>query len=184
LIVLDTGVKQSARNHGKTLLSVKQMTSKQHLFLSAYIANGSNATQAAITAGYSEKTAYSAGQRLLKKVEVAKALSERVEKAAMGADEVLRRLSEHARASLADVLDDRERFDLKAAKKAGTDHLLKKLKVNVNKDGSVTHEYEIHDPQAALVHLGRYHKLFTDKAEVTGKDGGPIQQSFIVEVVK
>jgi len=35
-----------------------------------------NATQAAIRAGYSEKTAYSMGQRLLKNVEVAKAISE------------------------------------------------------------------------------------------------------------
>lgn len=33
-----------------------------------------NATQAAIRAGYSEKTAYSQGQRLLKNVEVAEAI--------------------------------------------------------------------------------------------------------------
>lgn len=33
---------------------------------------------------------------------------------------------------------------------------------------------EFYDAQAALVHVGRHHKLFTDKSEVTGKDGGPI----------
>ncbi len=33
---------------------------------------------------------------------------------------------------------------------------------------------ELHDPQAALVHIGRHLKLFTDVQEHTGKDGGPI----------
>lgn len=47
------------------------LTPKQKAFCDAYIENGGNATQAAITAGYSEKTAYSQGQRLLKNVEVA-----------------------------------------------------------------------------------------------------------------
>lgn len=45
------------------------MTEKQKRFCEEYIVD-CNATQAAIRAGYSEKTAYSIGQRLLKKVEV------------------------------------------------------------------------------------------------------------------
>lgn len=40
------------------------------IFVTEYIKNGNNATQAAIAAGYSEKTAYSQGSRLLKSVEV------------------------------------------------------------------------------------------------------------------
>jgi phage terminase small subunit len=40
------------------------------IFVTEYIKNGNNATQAAISAGYSEKTAYSQGSRLLKSVEV------------------------------------------------------------------------------------------------------------------
>ena len=44
--------------------------------MQAYMANGHNATQAAITAGYSAKTAYSQGQRLLKHVETAGKLAE------------------------------------------------------------------------------------------------------------
>lgn len=65
------------------------LTTKQRLFVEAYLANGSNATQAAKTAGYSEKTAYSIGQRLLKKVEIQEALGERVQEAIITADEVL-----------------------------------------------------------------------------------------------
>jgi phage terminase small subunit len=152
------------------------LTTKQRLFVEAYLANP-NATDAARKAGYkgNDVTLGAVGAENLKKPQIAALVSKRVEDAVMSADEVLRRLSEHARASLADVLDERERFVLKSAKAAGKDHLLKKLKVNVNKDGSITHEYEIHDPQAALVHLGKYHKLFTDKTELTGKDGGPIE---------
>lgn len=40
------------------------------VFVTEYIRNGGNATQAALAAGYSEKTAYSQGSRLLKSVEV------------------------------------------------------------------------------------------------------------------
>ena len=45
------------------------------LFVTEYIKNGGNATQAAIAAGYSEKTAYSQASRLLKNVEVQRYLN-------------------------------------------------------------------------------------------------------------
>lgn len=45
------------------------MTERQERFCQEYSKLG-NATQSAISAGYSEKTAYSAGQRLLKNVEI------------------------------------------------------------------------------------------------------------------
>ena len=47
----------------------KVMNNKQKLFAESY-ARSNNATQSAIQAGYSEKTAYSQGNRLLKKVEI------------------------------------------------------------------------------------------------------------------
>lgn len=43
-----------------------ELTPKRKTFADEYIKNGGNATQAAIAAKYSEKTAYSQGQRLLK----------------------------------------------------------------------------------------------------------------------
>lgn len=46
------------------------VNTRQKLFAHHYVANKFNATQAAISAGYSERTAYSQGQRLLKHVEV------------------------------------------------------------------------------------------------------------------
>ena len=49
------------------------LTPKQARFVEEYLVD-LNATQAAIRAGYSNKTAYSQGQRLLKKVDVAAAI--------------------------------------------------------------------------------------------------------------
>ena len=74
----------------------KKMTKKQMLFCDEYLID-LNATQAAIRAGYSEKTAYSIGQENLKKPEIAKYIDERMaeKKAALIADqdEVLRYLT-------------------------------------------------------------------------------------------
>ena len=56
-----------------------QMTAKQQRFVSEYLKD-CNATQAALRAGYSEKSAYSIGQRLLKNVEVKLAVEEEMER--------------------------------------------------------------------------------------------------------
>lgn len=52
------------------------LTDKQLRFIDEYLID-CNATQAAIRAGYSEKTSYSIGQRLLKNVEVHTRIDER-----------------------------------------------------------------------------------------------------------
>lgn len=44
-----------------------ELTLKQDAFIKSYLLNGGNATQAAIKAGYSAKTAYSIGQENLSK---------------------------------------------------------------------------------------------------------------------
>jgi len=58
---------------------VAELNSRQKAFISEYIKD-KNATQAAIRAGYSEKTAYSQGQRLLKKAEIKSAIDSLFEK--------------------------------------------------------------------------------------------------------
>lgn len=55
------------------------MTNKQQIFAEEYIKNGGNATQAAVAAKYSKKTAYSLGQRLLKNVEVSAYIAKKME---------------------------------------------------------------------------------------------------------
>lgn len=73
----------------------KGLTTKQRLFVEAYLADP-NATQAAVKAGYSKKTAKSQGARLLTNVDIAYALKERVEGAIVKADEVLNGIKEIA----------------------------------------------------------------------------------------
>lgn len=71
------------------------LTPKQAAFVREYLID-LNATQAAIRAGYSEKTAYSQGQRLLKNAEVqaaiAKAQAQRAKRLQLTADDVLKGL--------------------------------------------------------------------------------------------
>jgi phage terminase small subunit len=111
----------------------RNLTTKQRLFVEAYLANP-NATEAARRAGYkgNDVTLGAVGGENLRKPLIAALISERVEKAVMSADEVLQRLTEHATASLADLLDDAGHFDLEKAKREGKDHLMKKLKVRRN----------------------------------------------------
>jgi phage terminase small subunit len=70
------------------------MTKKQQRFVEEYLID-LNATQAAIRAGYSEKTAYAAGQRLLKNVEteIASALAARSSRTEVTADRVVQELA-------------------------------------------------------------------------------------------
>lgn len=89
------------------------LNEKQQLFCLEYIKD-LNATQAAIRAGYSEKTAYSIGQRLLKHVEIQKEterlLSERSERTKIDADWLLTRLAAEAMADVADLYYDNGRI--------------------------------------------------------------------------
>lgn len=70
-----------------------ELTAKQEAFVREYLID-LNATQAAIRAGYSAETAYSQGQRLLKHVEVASAISKGQAKAAKRAEITVQSLAE------------------------------------------------------------------------------------------
>lgn len=75
------------------------LNDKQRAFVEAYVRSW-NATQAAIAAGYSEKTAGSQGHELLKKPEIDAEIKRRLEELTMSEAEVLARLTEHARGDM------------------------------------------------------------------------------------
>ena len=87
----------------------KKLSPKETRFVDEYLID-LNATQAAIRTGYSIKTAYSIGQRLLKKVEIQAAIAEnkrkRSDRTQIDADWLLKRLGEEAVADIADLYDD------------------------------------------------------------------------------
>jgi phage terminase small subunit len=140
--------------------------SAKHLaFVEAYLQTW-NATEAARRVGSSKKSAYQTGYRMLKNVEVRALIGVRLKEMQMGADEVLARLADMASGGMDDFFSTDGkiyRLDLQAARDAGKMHLVKK--VTETKFGLAI---ELHDPQAALVQIGRYHKLFVDRQEHSG----------------
>ena len=153
-----------------------RLSNKQRMFIEEYLISF-NATKAAIDAGYSENTACSIGSENLRKPHIAEAIEKRIAERAMTADEVLQRLADMARGDMGNFLDVTSigifTLDLDKAKELGLLHLVKKVKdrsvMSVDKSGMETEthtfEVELYDAQSALVHLGRHHKLFTDKVE-------------------
>lgn len=87
----------------------KQLTPKQALFVLEYLVD-LNATQAAIRAGYSAKTAAEIGKENLTKPQIAeavrKAQDERAARLKIDADEILRELTIIARSDVRDFLVD------------------------------------------------------------------------------
>lgn len=148
------------------------LTGKRQVFLEEYLRTW-NASEAARIAGYAHPG--SDGHRLLKISEIAEEIQRNVTDRAMSADEVLVRLAAMARGSMDDFVSFRPGvklplLDLEKAHQAGKFGLVKKLKYTA--DGAI--EFELYDAQAALVQLGKVHKLFTDKQELTGEGGGPV----------
>ena len=88
---------------------MRELTEKQKVFVAEYLVD-LNATQAAIRAKYAEKTAYSAGQRLLKDVEVQAAIqremNRRSERTQITQDNVLNELAKLGFSDIRKVFDD------------------------------------------------------------------------------
>lgn len=134
---------------------MQMLKGKQAMFVAEYLVD-LNATQAAIRAGYSVKTAGQIGEQNLKKLEIASAIQEamnkRVKRVEIDADYVLNTIRATVeRCSQAEQV--------------------------VNSQGETSGEYKF-DANAVLKGcelLGKHLKLFTDKQEITGKDGAPVQ---------
>ena len=149
------------------------LTAKQAAFVQEYLID-LNATQAAIRAGYSERSAYSIGQENLCKPEIQEAIQEEMKKRSkrteITADRVLKEFARLA------FFDPRKLFDGKgnpkditelddetAAALAGLD-----VVQEVDPDTGVTSytkKYKLASKQAALDSLGRHLGMFVDKTE-------------------
>ncbi len=150
------------------------LTPKQQAFVNEYLTCW-NASEAARRAGYSVNTASEQGSRLLGNANIGEEIKRRVADMTMSANEVLVRLTEQARGSMDDFVTfyDGVRLpilDLAKAHADGKMGLVKKLKYT--DQGGM--EFELYDAQSALTLIGKAHKLFVDKQEITGKDGGAI----------
>ena len=141
---------------------------KQKLFVEYYL-QLLNATQAAIKAGYSVRSAASIGGENLKKPEIMAEIRERLNEVCMESDEILAALSEIGRANIDEIVDidkngRRLNLNFKKAKQAGKLHLIKSVVPT-----AYGTRVELHDRMKALELLGKYQKLFTDKVEQSGE---------------
>lgn len=166
-------------------MSREGLTTKQRMFVEAYLSNGFNATEAARTAGYkgNDVTLAAVGYENLRKPQISEAVAERVNEAAMPAIEVLARITRIGRGEVADFIDEEGNFDLKRARKLEKTGLLKKLKIKRDPTKGEEVEFELYSAHEALRDLGKYHKLFSERTEVTGPNGGPIQKRVVYEVI-
>jgi phage terminase small subunit len=89
--------------------SAMTLTAKQERFVEEYLID-LNATQAAIRAGYSQKTAAAVGHENLRKPKIAEIIAQRQkarsERVQIDADWVLKRLADEVEADLADLYEE------------------------------------------------------------------------------
>jgi Phage terminase, small subunit len=146
---------------------MSDLTARQKKFADEYLID-LNATQAAIRAGYSEKTAYSMGQRLLKKVEaiayIDKRRKDQVKRTQITQDFVLTELLKIATADGTDfaAVGKRNRVTL-----TPTDDLTPEKRAavaSVKKGAKGAVEVKTYDKLKALELLGRHLGMF-DKSD-------------------
>lgn len=169
------------------------MTPKQERFIAEYLID-LNATQAAIRAGYSEKTSYSQGQRMLKNVEVQEALSTAQNKTATKLEITKERIvAELAKIAFADIrkavrwgkspIDTTSAnadpnglgvypVELVPSATIEDDIAAAVSEVSLTQTGV---KIKMHDKKSALVDLAKMLGFMVEKHEHTGKDGGAIE---------
>ncbi|MBV8045090.1 terminase small subunit [Pluralibacter sp.] len=168
-----------------------KLTDKQELFAREYLKD-LNATQAAIRAGYSEKTAKEVGYENLTKPHVLELVAElkaqRVEQTGIDAAYVLRRLTEIDQMDVLDILlANGELKPIKDWPKVWRTTLSGMDVVEMASADSAALLKKIKWPDKVknLELLGKHVNVqaFKDQvsSEITGKNGGPIQYTDITE---
>lgn len=135
------------------------------MFVEEYIID-LNATQAAIRAGYSKKTAGQIGEQNLKKLEIQQAINEKLaekkEKLIMKQDEILERLTQQGRREATD-------YQVVITEKTVTNE--KGDVVAIEKLPEIVEvPTQNKDVIKALETLGKYYVMWTDKQEVTQRN--------------
>ena len=148
-----------------------KMTERQKRFIAEYLID-LNATQAAIRAGYSVKTAGSIGDENLKKPEInsaiAKEMAKRSNRTGVNQDRVVLELAKIAFVNASDVIDA-DTATVKDDATADDTAAIQSIKVKVfpTKDGEgVEREIKLGDKLKALELLGKHLGMWNDKFDL------------------
>jgi len=173
------------------------LTPKQARFVEEYLVD-LNATQAAIRSGYSARTAYAQGQRLLKNAEAQAALAaaqaSRAARTKVTADTVLQHLDEARTADLADLYDDAGNLKpIKDWPLIWRQGLVAGMEVEELFEGrgedrehvGRLRKVKLADRVRIVELVGKHVGVgaFRDRLEHTGPDGGPIETVTRIELV-
>lgn len=162
------------------------LSAKQRRFIDEYLLD-LNATQAAIRAGYSVKTASVIGCENLTKPKIATAIEQaqrqRAEQTGITQERVLEEVALLAFSDLTHyTVSDNGDVQLMAGAPAGAMRAVQSIKRRITERGSgddhcITREVEIKlwDKPGPLKLAGQHVGLFIEKHEHTGKNGKPIQ---------
>lgn len=158
-------------------MSEQKLTARQRLFVKEYLID-LNATQAAIRAGYSPRSAAVTGARMLNYAKVTEAIeaaqAERGKRLDITADRVLQELAVIGFADLSEYVEyGPEGVTIKSSKDVDGRAVAEVTKRSTQFGSTVS--IKLHDKVAALHKLGQHLGLFREKVEVSGKDGGPVQ---------
>ena len=164
-------------------MSASKLTAKQRLFVAEYLTDF-NATQAAIRAGYSRKTARFIGAENLTKPNIAGAIEEALEERlkALGVTSY-RVLEELSKLGFSDIRNY-VKWGSASVKLIDSDELGDEAAPAVAEVTQTPTQYgnsikfKLHDKKGSLELLGKHLKLFTDKREHSGPDGGQISFTF------
>lgn len=148
------------------------MTKKQKVFCKEYLID-LNSTQAAIRAGYSAKTAYSTGQRMLKNVETQKYIQELMEKrearTEVTQDMIIQELAAIAFSRVTDYVNIKSKGNIAMVTVKETEGLsdMQVKALAGIKEGANGIEVKLNDKQKALELLGRHLGMWNDKVDVS-----------------
>lgn len=152
----------------------RKLTTKQRKFKAA-ILKIPNATQAAIKAGYSVKTAGSIGHELLKKPEIAEAIRADLKKFDIESEDVLRGISRLMSSDLrrcyaqdGQLLPIHQLPDDVAAAIAGIEVIIRHIPGTDPVEVEHVVKIKLWDKTRALEMAGKYKKLFTERVEHSG----------------
>lgn len=164
------------------------LTPKQERFVAEYLID-LNATQAAIRAGYSAKTAGAVGHENLRKPEISKAVQEamkaREQRTEITQDRVLQELAKLGFANMQDYMritpEGEPVADLSQLSRdqaaAITEFTVEDFTDGRGEDSRDVRrvKFKLADKRAALVDIGKHLGMFKDKVELTGANGGPVE---------
>lgn len=154
----------------------EKLTALQKRFVDEYLID-LNATQAAIRAGYSEKTAYSIGSENLRKPEIAERIrrrqAARIDRTQITSDFVLLELAKIAKADGTVYARVDGRGSVRLTK---TDDLAPEERAAIAgiKKGKFGTEIKTYDKVKALELIGKHLGMFDSRQELAGSDGTPV----------